>query len=196
MLISVPWRSFFNYCLIFWQQVSNLLTRSGLSKDGCWSFELIFVEHLTLPSPSTQSLETLPLLHITMLRRCSTGCIGFLQEHLHWSTTFQGFLKVTVLSLFQQVSTWCCDTWHGLLEFSHNTHILQLWQFCPNSNGNKSEIVNSWNDFNANWHLSWCFQFILKWLNSISILIFKYKQYKNANIANFEYYGKTLFKVV
>ena len=70
------------------------------------------------------------------------------------------------------------------IEFSNNTQSLQHWHLCT-SNGNKSETVENWVSFNANWHLPKCFEFILK------CLIFKNKQYKNAKIAKFVHYGKT-----
>ena len=43
---------------------------------------------------------------------------------------------------------------------------------------------------NANIHLSWYFEFI-EVINSYIQFIFTFKQYKNANIVNFVYYGKT-----
>ena len=58
------------------------------------------------------------------------------------------------------------------------------------------EIVENWIKFNANLHLPWWFEFILKCLISLSYIFCKCKQYKNANIANFVYYEKTLLQLM
>ena len=47
----------------------------------------------------------------------------------------------------------CCA-----VEFSRNTQSWQLWHFCRTSNGNELLIVTSRINFNANLHLTWCFE--------------------------------------
>ena len=81
------------------------------------------------------------------------------------------------------------------VEFSRNTQNWQHWHFCTNSNGNILETVENGINFNANWYLPWCFEFIMKWLISLSYSFSKNEQYKNACVANFVYYGKTRVKL-
>ena len=52
------------------------------------------------------------------------------------------------------------------------------------------ETVENKINFNANWHLPRCFEFILKSVDFSILIIFKNKKYKNANVANFVYYRK------
>ena len=78
-------------------------------------------------------------------------------------------------------------------EFSHNTQSWQRFHFCTTSNANKLVIFASQLNFDANLHLICYFESKYMWLTTVCTLIVKFKQYRNANVANFVYYGKTLF---
>ena len=56
------------------------------------------------------------------------------------------------------------------VEFSPNSQSWQHWHFFTISNGYKLEIVENWIKLNANLHLRWCFELILKWLLSLSYI--------------------------
>ena len=55
-------------------------------------------------------------------------------------------------------------------EFSHNTQSWQRWYYCTICNGNKLETVEKWINFNVNQHFPRCFEFVLKWMISLSYL--------------------------
>ena len=70
-------------------------------------------------------------------------------------------------------------------KFSRNKQSWQCWHFCTISNINEWWTVKRPHSFKADLHLNYK-------VTDFSIhLIFKFKQYKNANFANFLYYGKT-----
>ena len=81
-------------------------------------------------------------------------------------------------------------------EFSRNTQSWQCWHFCATSNVNKLETVKDLVYFKVSLHLSWCYKFLLMWWISLSFIFFKFRQYKNVNIANFVHYGKTRIHLV
>ena len=55
-------------------------------------------------------------------------------------------------------------------------------------------VVRSWINLNVDLELLWCIEIELT--DNYDLLIFKFKQYKDVNIASFVYYGKTLLIIV
>ena len=78
-----------------------------------------------------------------------------------------------------------------VIEFYRNTQSWQCWHFCTTSNVNKLETVKDLVHFKVNYtcldatNFNWCGEFL--YLSHFSNL----GKYKNANFANFVYYGKT-----
>ena len=65
--------------------------------------------------------------------------------------------------------------------------------YCTTFHGNKFEAAKIPVTPNVNLHLSWCFESKLKATYFSDNLIFKFKQYKNANIVNAVYHGNSDF---
>ena len=87
-------------------------------------------------------------------------------EHRIFSqpVTVQSFNKIKEEKLWQTKNNRITEFWRSTQQSWEH------WHFFTTSNENKLEIVESWSNFNASRHLPWCFEFILKWLMSLSYL--------------------------
>ena len=82
------------------------------------------------------------------------------------------------------------------IKFSRNTQSWQHCHFWTTSNGNELETVKTQINFNANLHLSWHFEFKLKWLIPLSNLFSNFRNTKMPTLPNLYIAGKLVWETI